>query len=68
MHKKRYNFACFQIDNGHSAESTQTFEKAIKAIPDCLLLHFAFADILEEQKKQEVKHFIFSKVFKKLSF
>ena len=42
-----YDYACWHADNGRREAASKVYKRAMKALPDCLLLHFAYADFAE---------------------
>ena len=57
-----HDFAVYQLQTDHLDIAAQVFERATVAVPRCLLLHFAYADAMESQKKVKEAKDIYEKL------
>lgn len=62
-----FEFAKFEQEKGHSEAASQILDRAIEAIPNCLLIHFAYADMLESTKNFKASKLIYDNLLTRLS-
>jgi len=62
-----YDFAQYNVDVGNLDEAVNTYNRALQAIPDSLLLHFAFAEYYESQNNLKLAEAIYEKLLQKKS-
>ncbi|PRP86401.1 hypothetical protein PROFUN_05320 [Planoprotostelium fungivorum] len=60
-----YEYAEEEAAQGRAEESAKVYERAIEAIPDCLLLYFAYANSLETQKNIKGAKDIYERLLKR---
>lgn len=41
------DYASWHAENGRREAAAKVYKRAMQALPDCLILHFAFADFAE---------------------
>jgi tetratricopeptide (TPR) repeat protein len=59
----RHDCASYDLSLGNTKEAIDTFEKAIKGLPKCLILYLSYADMLETLKNFPVISSEFSRNF-----
>ena len=51
-----FDFANYELQCGHVDAAKAVYDRALDAAPHCLLLYFAYADMLEQQKDIKVSY------------
>ena len=57
-----YDFAMYRLSCGSLEAASAVFDRAIEAIPTSLILHFAYADMLESQKNTKSAKEVYEKL------